>query len=119
MTIISGGQVLFGGSSYAEAAGNYVPFVVCFNFAAGFFYLWAGIGLWFYRPLAVWLSLLIAVTTFVVFILFGIHILQGGFYEMRTVIAMMTRLIIWIIIFAASFWILIRKKVNDPSIAGT
>ena len=42
-TVASGGNVIFG--SGAAAAGSYVPFVVWFNFLAGFVYVAAGIGL--------------------------------------------------------------------------
>lgn len=63
LTIFSGGQVLFGGSSSQKAAGNYVPFVVRFNFLAGFAYLAAGAGIWLRQRWAVWFSLLIAITT--------------------------------------------------------
>lgn len=41
-TVISGGRALFGGADM----GAVVPFVLWFNFVAGFAYLLAGIGLW-------------------------------------------------------------------------
>lgn len=41
LTLWSGGNVLFGGEDARAAAGNYVPFVVVFNFAAGFAYVLA------------------------------------------------------------------------------
>ena len=56
-TVASGG-VLFGDG--AEAAGNYVPFVVWFNFLAGFAYVAAGLGLWLRRAWAPWLALALA-----------------------------------------------------------
>lgn len=42
LTIKSGGSVLLGGET-ARSAGNYVPFVVWFNFIAAFAYVAAGI----------------------------------------------------------------------------
>ncbi len=46
LTIKEGGTILFGGEAARAAAGNYVPFVLWFNFLAGFAYVVAGIGLW-------------------------------------------------------------------------
>jgi hypothetical protein len=46
LTIKSGGTILFGEDAAREAAGNYVPFVLWFNFLAGFAYVIAGAGLW-------------------------------------------------------------------------
>ncbi len=103
LTILSGGQVLFGGSSSQKAAGNYVPFVVWFNFLAGFVYLAAGAGIWVHQRWAVWLSLLIVITTIIVFTIFGLHILEGGGYEKRTVAAMGLRSFVWISIFVFSY----------------
>lgn len=99
LTLVSGGQVLFGAESHRAAAGDYVGFVVWFNFLAGFAYIAAGIGLWLGSRWAVWLSLLIAVATLAVFALFGVHILQGGRYEMRTVAAMTLRTATWWVFF--------------------
>ena len=46
LTIKEGGKVIFGDDAARIAAGNYVPFVVWFNFLAGFAYVTAGVGLW-------------------------------------------------------------------------
>ena len=45
LTIKVGGTVLFGDDAARAAAGKYIPFVLAFNFAAGFFYVIAGAGL--------------------------------------------------------------------------
>jgi len=108
LTIKSGGQVLFGGSSFQKAAGSYVPFVLWFNFIAGFVYLLAGTGLWLRQRWAVWLSLFIATATIIVFAFFGLHILEGGKYETRTVAAMSLRSLVWLSIFIFSYRKLIR-----------
>ena len=42
MTIREGGAVLFVDGAARQAAGHYVPFVLWFNFLAGFVYLVAG-----------------------------------------------------------------------------
>lgn len=96
LTLKSGGSVLFIDGEARQAAGRYVPFVLWFNFSAGFVYLIAAIALWFMRPLAAWLSVLLAGTTLIVFIFLGLYILNGGEFEMRTVVAMTLRSIVWI-----------------------
>ena len=111
LTIKSGGQVLFGGSLYQKAAGNYVLFVVWLNFLAGFSYLVAGVGIWMRLRWAVWLSLFIAIATLIVFSILGMHILNGGAYETRTVAAMSLRSIVWLSIFVFSYRKLIRRHV--------
>ena len=45
LTVTSGGKVLFGSEATRAAAGAYVPFVLWFNFLAGFAYVAAGVGL--------------------------------------------------------------------------
>ncbi len=95
MTIFSGGQALFGDEEARAAAGAAVPFVLWFNFCAGFAYVAAGMGLFMRSRWAPWLSAIIAGATIVVFIAFGVHVLSGGAYEMRTVGAMTLRSIVW------------------------
>ncbi len=108
LTIKSGGQVLFGEMLYQKAAGNYVLFVVWFNFLAGFLYIAAGAGIWMLRRWAVWLSLLIAIATIIIFAFFGLHILEGGAYEARTCVAMSLRSLVWILISIFSYRGIIR-----------
>ncbi|NJN82421.1 MAG: hypothetical protein HC802_09195 [Caldilineaceae bacterium] len=95
LTIVSGGLTLFNAEAQ-QLAGNFVPFVLWFNFLAGFAYVVAGIGLWSMRRWSIWLSIAIAVATLVVFAAFGLRVWAGGSYEMRTVAAMGLRAIIWI-----------------------
>ena len=98
LTIKSGGMVLFVDGPDRVAAGNYVPFVLWFNFIAGFFYVIAGVGLWFIQRWAMWLSGVIVISTLVVFALLNLHIYNGGLFEFRTVIAMSLRSIVWSVI---------------------
>ena len=51
-TIVSGGTVLFGDTGTRAAAGAVVPFVLWFNFLAGFAYVAAGLGVTFWKPWA-------------------------------------------------------------------
>lgn len=103
LTIKEGSAVLFGGEPARAAAGNYVPFVLWFNFLAGFAYVAAGAGLWLKRTWAAWLALVIVVSTVGVFAALGTHVARGGAYEMRTVIAMGMRTLVWGVI-AAIAW---------------
>ncbi|MCW9012737.1 MAG: hypothetical protein OQL06_03065 [Gammaproteobacteria bacterium] len=103
LTIKSGGSVLFFDGEARQAAGHFVPFVLWFNFSAGFVYVIAGIALWLMRPWSAWLSLFLAAATLIIFAAFGLHILNGGEYETRTVMAMTLRSGVWIAI-AAFAW---------------
>jgi hypothetical protein len=103
VTIVVGGKTLFGGAGERVAAGNYVPFVLWFNFIAGFAYVIAGCGLLLWKRWAATLSIAIALATVAVFAAFGLHILFTGAYEMRTVGAMTIRSAIWIAIAAAAW----------------
>ena len=94
-TIKAGGSVLFGGIEVARVAGHFVPFVVWFNFLAGFVYVAAGVGLWVRRRWAVVLAAALAAGTALTFAVFGMHIASGGAYEMRTVWALTLRLAVW------------------------
>jgi len=98
MTIKEGGAVLLGNEAALAAAGNYVPFVLWFNFVAGFVYVAAGIGLWMQKRWAAWLAIALAVATALTLAAFGVHVYSGGAYENRTAIAMSMRTLIWIII---------------------
>lgn len=91
LTVFSGGMALFGGA----AVGNAVPFVLWFNFLAGFAYVAASLGLFFRQGWAVWLSLAILLATFLVLSSFALHVATGGPFEMRTVFAMILRTGVW------------------------
>lgn len=95
LTIKSGGSVLFIDGADRQAAGNYVPFVLWFNFLAGFVYIVAGAGLWMQKQWAAKLAAQIAVATLIVYAILGLYILGGGLYEMRTIVAMGFRSIVW------------------------
>jgi hypothetical protein len=98
MTLKEGGAVLFIDGAARRAAGNYVPFVLWFNFTAGFLYIAAGIGLWWMRPWSARLAVLITMLTLLVFAAFGLHVVSGGAYELRTVWAMTLRSTVWLAI---------------------
>mgnify|MGYP001109814082 CR=1 FL=1 len=95
MTVFSGGSVLFGSVASRASAGNYVGFVLWFNFLAGGAYVLAGIGLWLNKSWAVRLSALIAIATAFVAFGFAVVVLRGTPFEMRTVGALALRFTVW------------------------
>ncbi|MEE9334431.1 MAG: hypothetical protein V3U65_10105 [Granulosicoccaceae bacterium] len=92
-----------------EAAGNFVPFDVWFNFLMGFVYIVASIGLWRQQSWGVWLAMFTAAATLIVFAIFGIHILQDGLYVQRTISAMTLRSGVWLVISVFAYW-----KITQP-----
>ena len=109
LTLKSGSAVLFFDEQARINAGNYVPFVLWFNFIVGFFYLLAAAGLFMFRPWSARLSLYITLATLVVFALLGLYILMDRPYEIRTVIAMSIRSAVWILISIIACRIIIKR----------
>jgi hypothetical protein len=95
-TLVEGGHVLFGGDAARAEAGDVVPFVLMFNFGAGFAYVVGGLATLLGRPWAVGVARALAVSTLLVFAALGVHVLSGGAHELRTVIAMTLRSAFWI-----------------------
>lgn len=91
LTVFSGGRTLLDSADM----GAVVPFVLWFNTLAGLAYVVAGLGLWQGRRWAWPLSLAIFAATLLVFAAFGLHVAQGGAFEMRTVYAMALRSAVW------------------------
>lgn len=91
LTIVLGAAALRG----AADMGAVVPFVLWFNFCAGFAYVGAGVLLWRRHRWAFAPALALFLTTAAVFAAFGLHVAQGGAFEMRTVWAMTLRSLVW------------------------
>ena len=111
MTLKEGGAVLFVNGAARAAAGHYVPFVLIFNFAAGFVYILCGAGILLRRRWAHPVALLLAVSSGVILALLGIHILAGRAFEMRTVYAMAFRTSFWL----ASALVLHHTGMGQPA----
>lgn len=112
-TVLSGGRVLFGSGT---GAGAYVPFVVAFNFTAGFAYVAAAVGLAAGRRWSAPLAAAIAVATVLVFAAFGVHVATGGAYEPRTVGAMALRSAFWLALAVlARRWFGVRRRPRAPA----
>ncbi|KAF0165958.1 MAG: hypothetical protein FD157_1134 [Rhodocyclaceae bacterium] len=96
LTVFSGGRALFGGMEARAELGNIVPFVLWFNFLAGFVYVLAGAALLRTKHWAAPMALFLAVSTVLVFLAFAVHIVAGGAFEARTVGALSLRSLFWI-----------------------
>jgi uncharacterized membrane protein len=114
LTIFSGGRALFGDEQARAAVGNAVPFVLWFNFVAGFAYVVAGAGLWVRAPWARTLAIGLAAGTALVGVAFAAHALRGGAYELRTVGALLLRFSFW----AATAILISRTLLGSGSEAG-
>jgi len=108
-TIKAGGTVIFTEQGRSNA-GNYVAFILWFNFIAGFGYVVAGIMMLRLKSCAKRLSAILAVLSLLFFIALGLYILNGGAFETRTIAAMTLRSTFWIVIAS----ILFKSKVLDP-----
>jgi hypothetical protein len=95
LTVLTGSRALFGSLESRADFGNAVPFVLWFNFLAGFVYIVSGAGLLRCRHWAVYTSLFVAVSTILVFVAFGVHVIGGGAFERRTIGALMIRSLFW------------------------
>lgn len=113
LTLKEGGTVLFGSAAARAEAGNYVPFVLWFNFLAGFAYIVAGVGMWLQRSWAARLAVAIAAATVVTFAAFGLHIQSGGAFEPRTVGAMSLRTVVWVVISIIAWRMLVRPGATE------
>lgn len=100
ITLFKAGGVLFGPQAARDAVGNFVPFVVKFNFVAGFFYILAGIGIFLERDWALRVAALVALATIITAAAFVWHLVSGGMFEMQTVGAMAIRAGFWVIVTA-------------------
>ena len=96
LTVFTGGRALFGGLESRADFGDVVPFVLRFNFLAGFIYIVTGVGLLLYKRWAVYASLFVAVSTILVFVAFCVHVIGGGTFERRTIGALTIRSFFWI-----------------------
>ncbi len=95
MTVFSGGSVLFGPEHVRAEAGAVVPFVLWFNFLAGFAYIAAAVGLWRGASWARGLSMGILGATALVAVGFLVHVMTGGDFASRTVGALVLRMGFW------------------------
>jgi hypothetical protein len=101
MTLREGAGVLFIDGPERQAAGNFVPWVLWFNFTTGFALVATGIGMWTGRGWAARLASITAALSGLVLLAFLVRVASGGGYENRTLVAMPLRTAIWV---GLAFW---------------
>lgn len=97
LTLVEGGTVLFQDGPERAAAGNYVPIVLWVNFLSGFVYIMAGVAIALSRHSGLILARALVVILLLLFGYFVVHILIGGAWEYRTLVAMTLRLGFWVV----------------------
>ncbi len=118
MSVKSGGSVLFLNGDARYVAGGYVSLVLWFNYLAGFFYVTIGIGIWQERPWVPSATATLAILTLLVFGVFGIEIIYGGDDDLRTIIAMSVRTLVWVVIAITSWRRLLWRPMQYKNAAG-
>lgn len=113
LTMLSGGRALFGDAAARASLGQVVDFVLWFNFLAGFVYVLAGWLLWQGRRWGRHLALVLAVSTALVAAAFGVRVLGGGAFEMRTVGALALRLGFWVAVAVVARSVLSPTRLRD------
>lgn len=96
MTLREGGSVLFIDGIGRQEAGAFVPFVLWFNFLTGFALVTVGVALFRNSTWVLRVSVAVAALSFLVLAAFLIFVAFGGPYEVRTLIAMPLRTLIWV-----------------------
>lgn len=95
LTVVAGFSVLFGGPTVGAMAGRVVTGILWFNALSGVVYIGAGLCIWRNGPYGRMLALGLALAIGLAFAALGLHIAQGGAYEMRTIAAMTFRFVFW------------------------
>jgi len=96
MTLREGGSVLFFDGIDRQEAGAFVPFVLWFNFLTGFALVTVGVALFKNAKWSFRISNMVAALSFLVLAAFLIFVAFGGRHEVRTLIAMPLRTLIWV-----------------------
>src|SRR4030065_159475 len=108
----AGGVACFASLGSPPDFGDVFPCALWFNFLAGFFYIVAGAGLLLCRRWAVYTSLFVAVSTILVFVAFGVHVIGGGAFERRSISPVTIRSLFWIPVTVVS----IRAMKRTPNL---
>lgn len=98
LTVWSGARALFGSAQAVAAVGNAVPFVLWFNFLAGFAYIGTGVGILRQQAWARKAALALIAATALVAAAFAVHVVSGAAFEMRTAVALALRLAFWSVV---------------------
>lgn len=101
-TLVASASILFHIGGAKEAAGHYVPVVVWMNFFASFLYLIATYGFIFRKAWTPAVLVIALVLLGIAAIGFYFHVRDGGDYEQRTMGAIVFRIFVTAMLFAAA-----------------
>ncbi len=101
-TLVASASILFNIGGAEEAAGHYVPVVVWMNFFASFLYLIATYGFIFRKAWTPAVLIMALVLLGIAAIGFYFHIRGGGDHEQRTMGAIVFRIFVTAMLFAAA-----------------
>ena len=102
VTLVASASILFNINGVEEQAGHFVPVVVWMNFFASFLYLIATYGFIFRKA---WTPTVLAIALVLLGIAaigFYVHVSGGGDYEQRTIGAIVFRIFVTAMLFAAA-----------------
>ena len=112
LTLFMSGSVIFDLFGIRNLEGNYVSFIVWINFIGSFLYFMAGYGIWKSQSWSVYVLGALIVLSSIGYIGLLIHIYDGGLYEGKTVNAMLFRIVITLIVFFLSRYLL-KKSIKS------
>lgn len=115
LTLFLSGSVIFDLFGIREKEGNYVPFVVWANFISSLLYLVAAYGLLKVKKWSAWLLFISVFILVAAFIGLKSHINSGGFYETKTVGAMIFRIGLTALITISSFLLFKNKNLKNEA----
>ncbi|MBX2983395.1 MAG: hypothetical protein WBB32_13185 [Flavobacteriales bacterium] len=102
MTLVASASIIFNIGGMGEEAGHYVPVVVWMNFFASILYLIATYGFIFRQA---WTPTILAIALILMAIAaigFYFHVRSGGEYEPRTIGALVFRIFVTAMLYAAA-----------------
>lgn len=109
VTLFMSSSVIFDWFGIREMEGNYVPFIVWTNFIAAFLYLGSAYGLFKSKRWAFWVLMGTAAILFISLIGLFVHINLGRSFEMKTIGAMVFRIVLTIIFAAFVYYRTIKR----------
>ena len=111
LTLFLSTSVIFDLFGIRAKEGNYVLFVVWSNFISSILYLFSAYG---FIKRQKWTATLLGIATLILvaaFIGLKIHAGSGGIYEVKTISAMIFRIVVTLLFTVVAYFITIKKKV--------
>lgn len=107
-------SVIFDWFGIREKEGNYVLFIVYANLICGFIYLYAAYINWKKQPYSLYSLAIATIILIVAFIALQVYAYNGGIHEVKTIKAMLFRVVFTTFMTVISFFVL--KKSNPIKI---